>query len=77
MFMARRLSFCQSFTQGAATEGRRLIDELRSLGNPHSEHVGAQPYADWQKAFGPLLTAGARNYWKSHNFTELSDVPSM
>jgi hypothetical protein len=37
------------------------------------EHVGAQPYAQWQQAFDPLLTPGARNYWKSHNFTELSD----
>ena len=27
----------------------------------------------WQKAFDPLLTPGARNYWKSHNFTELAD----
>jgi FAD/FMN-containing dehydrogenase len=61
------------FYAGAATEGRRLIDELRAFGNPHGEHVGAQPYAEWQKAFDPLLTAGARNYWKSHNFTELSD----
>jgi hypothetical protein len=31
------------------------------------------PYAAWQKAFDPLLTPGARNYWKSHNFTELGD----
>ncbi|MEJ2548305.1 MAG: BBE domain-containing protein, partial [Gemmatimonadota bacterium] len=26
-----------------------------------------------QQAFDPLLTPGARNYWKSHNFSELSD----
>ena len=31
------------------------------------------PYGAWQQAFDPLLAAGARNYWKSHNFTELSD----
>jgi len=61
------------YAGGAAAEGGRLIDELRSFGNSHGEHVGAQPYAEWQKAFDPLLTAGARNYWKSHNFTELSD----
>lgn len=61
------------FYAGAATEGQRLIDELRAFGNPHGEHIGAQPYAEWQKAFDPLLTPGARNYWKSHNFTELSD----
>ena len=28
---------------------------------------------EWQKAFDPLLTPGARNYWKSHNFTEIND----
>ena len=61
------------FFAGAATEGQSLIDELRAFGNPHGEHIGAQPYAEWQKAFDPLLTPGARNYWKSHNFTELSD----
>ncbi len=27
----------------------------------------------WQQAFDPLLTTGARNYWKSHNFTALAD----
>ena len=58
---------------GPAAEGNRLIDELRGFGEPHGEHIGAQPYTEWQKAFDPLLTAGARNYWKSHNFTELSD----
>jgi len=31
------------------------------------------PYAAWQQTFDPLLTAGARNYWKSHNFAQLSD----
>lgn len=30
-------------------------------------------YEAWQKAFDPLLAPGARNYWKSHNFTRLSD----
>ena len=32
-----------------------------------------QPYTAWQQAFDPLLTPGARNYWKSHNFTKLDD----
>jgi FAD/FMN-containing dehydrogenase len=61
------------FYSGAGAEGQRFIDELRTFGNPHGEHTGTQPYVEWQKAFDPLLTAGARNYWKSHNFTELSD----
>ena len=31
------------------------------------------PFTGWQAAFDPLLTPGARNYWKTHDFTELSD----
>jgi FAD/FMN-containing dehydrogenase len=61
------------FYLGEAAQGRKLIEPLRGFGSPHGEHVGVQPYAQWQKAFDPLLTPGARNYWKSHNFTELSE----
>jgi FAD/FMN-containing dehydrogenase len=49
------------------------IQPLRSFGQSCGEQLGAVPYTAWQKAFDPLLTPGARNYWKSHNFTELSD----
>ena len=31
------------------------------------------PFVGWQTAFDPLLTPGARNYWKSHDFVELRD----
>ena len=31
------------------------------------------PYTAWEKAFDPLLTPGARNYWKSHNFLEMTN----
>ena len=61
------------FYAGDAAQGRKLIEPLLRFGTPHGEHIGAQPYTQWQKAFDPLLTPGARNYWKSHNFTELSD----
>jgi hypothetical protein len=40
---------------------------------PIADVVGPQPIAGWQQAFDPLLTPGARNYWKSHDFVELSD----
>jgi len=43
------------------------------FGDAYGEHVGMQPYVEWQKAFDPLLTPGARNYWKSHDLTELSE----
>ena len=58
---------------GEPTEGNKLIDTLRGFGTAHGEHFGVQPYTAWQQAFDPLLTRGARNYWKSHNFSRLSD----
>jgi FAD/FMN-containing dehydrogenase len=58
---------------GDPVEGERLIEPLRGFGSAHGEHVGVQPYTAWQQAFDPLLARGARNYWKSHNFSKLSD----
>jgi FAD/FMN-containing dehydrogenase len=50
-----------------------MLEQMRGFGQPLGEHVGAMPYEAWQKIFDPLLAPGARNYWKSHNFTHLSD----
>jgi len=61
------------FYSGALAEAEKLIAPLRSFGDAVGEHIGPQPYVEWQKAFDPLLTPGARNYWKSHNFTQLAD----
>ena len=61
------------FYEGDLALGESLLDPLRKFGTPHGEHIGAQPYTAWQQAFDPLLTEGMRNYWKSHNFTELHD----
>ena len=58
---------------GDPKQGEPLIGPLRKFGTPLGEHVGVQPYVAWQQAFDPLLTSGARNYWKSHNFTTLKD----
>lgn len=61
------------FYSGPMAEGEKLIQPLRGFGDALGEHIGVTPYIQWQQAFDPLLTAGARNYWKSHNFTQLSD----
>ncbi len=61
------------FSAGNVEKANKLIEPLRAFGDAHGEHIGAQPYVEWQKAFDPLLAPGARNYWKSHNFTELKD----
>jgi FAD/FMN-containing dehydrogenase len=65
------LALCFS---GAPAEGEKFVAELRRFGKPWGEHVGPVPYAQWQKAFDPLLAPGARNYWKSHNLTKLPDA---
>jgi len=62
-----------AFHAGDTDEGERILKPLRSFGNPIADVIGPHTYAGWQQAFDPLLTAGARNYWKSHNFETLSD----
>ena len=58
---------------GDENEGKRALEPLRALGEPIADVIGMQPFATWQTAFDPLLTPGAYNYWKSHNFVELND----
>ena len=58
---------------GSEADGRKLSAPLGSFGTVLGQHVGMQPFTAWQQAFDPLLTAGARNYWKSQNFRELQD----
>lgn len=59
---------------GDMAEGEAAMAELRGLGKPIADVIGPHPFAGWQMAFDPLLTPGARNYWKSHDFTALSDA---
>lgn len=59
---------------GDPEKGKELIASLWEFGRPLGEHIGVQPYVDWQKTFDPLLAPGARNYWKSHNFSTLDDA---
>ena len=58
---------------GEPANAEKALAPLRALGEPTADVIGVQPYAAWQTAFDPLLTPGAFNYWKSHNFTALSD----
>jgi len=58
---------------GDPAKGEKLIEPLRGFGTAHGEHIGVQPFSAWQQAFDPLLTPGARNYWKSHNLAQVSD----
>ncbi|MBY5922002.1 FAD-binding oxidoreductase [Ferrimonas balearica] len=64
------MAVCHS---GDIAEGDALAQTLQSFGEPVGAHLGPMPYVDWQQAFDPLLTPGARNYWKTHNFTEMTE----
>jgi len=58
---------------GDVAAGEGATAELRSLAHPLADVVGPTPFIGWQAAFDPLLAPGARNYWKSHDLTRLSD----
>lgn len=59
---------------GPVADGERALRPLRAIGSPHADVVGPTPYTGFQAAFDPLLTPGARNYWKTHNFMSLDDA---
>jgi len=58
---------------GDVSKGEAELKRLRSFGKPVADVIGPRPYTEWQTTFDELLAPGARNYWKSHNFTGLSD----
>jgi FAD/FMN-containing dehydrogenase len=58
---------------GAMDVAEVAMKPLRQMGRPIADVIGPHPFAGWQSALDPLLTPGARNYWKSHSFTTLSD----
>lgn len=58
---------------GDMADGEVALAPLRAIGTPIADVVGPHPFVGWQQAFDPLLTPGARNYWKTHDFNEMSD----
>ena len=58
---------------GDMQDGEAAMAKLRSLGEPIVDVIGPHPFVGWQAAFDPLLVPGERNYWKSRDFTELTD----
>lgn len=57
---------------GDIAQGQLATAEIRKIGHPIAEAVGPMPFVDWQAAFDPLLTEGARNYWKSHDLKNIN-----
>ncbi len=64
------LAVCYS---GAVSEGERVAKPLRSFGKPIADVIAPAPFVAWQRILDPLLAPGMRNYWKSHDFREVSD----
>jgi len=64
---------CAMVNCGSLDAAAEQVEPFRNLGTPVGEHLGPMPLSAFQQAFDPLLTPGARNYWKTHDFAELSD----
>ncbi|MBS0452390.1 MAG: FAD-binding oxidoreductase [Proteobacteria bacterium] len=59
---------------GSLEDGERAAAPVLQFGDVLGSHLGPTPYAGFQTAFDPLLAAGSRNYWKSHNFSHIDDT---
>ncbi|MFC2170408.1 FAD-binding oxidoreductase [Calditrichota bacterium] len=58
---------------GEEAEGNKLLQPIRECTESHGEFIGKHPWTGWQSGFDGLVLHGARNYWKSHQMTEISD----
>jgi len=58
---------------GSIEDGRRATEAIATFGTPLAVALGPTPYAGFQTAFDGASGAGARNYWKTHNFTSFAD----
>ena len=59
---------------GDLAQGEKAVAPVLEFGDPVGTALGPTPYAGFQTAFDPLLAPGARNYWKSNNFSRMSDA---
>jgi FAD/FMN-containing dehydrogenase len=59
---------------GNPDEGNKLMQPIREITETIGDGSGIHTYAAWQSAFDGLVPHGARNYWKSHHLTDLSDA---
>ncbi|WJG08179.1 FAD-binding oxidoreductase [Aliiglaciecola sp. LCG003] len=58
---------------GDLDNAKATLAPLRAMGRPLGDAVAETPYVAWQGAFDPLLAEGARNYWKSNDFEQITD----
>jgi hypothetical protein len=58
---------------GDKEKGEAHIEPIRKAIPSRGEAIGMNPWVNWQSGFDGLVERGARNYWKSHHLTDLSD----
>ncbi len=58
---------------GDQEDGKNRTQPIRDFTETIGEGSGMNPWVAWQSGFDGLVSHGARNYWKSHNMTGLSD----
>jgi FAD/FMN-containing dehydrogenase len=58
---------------GDQEAGTRALAPLRGYGTPLVEHVGSMSYAQWQRMQDPAAPRGHYYYWKTANYSILSD----
>ncbi len=69
-----KVLFVAPFYAGDMQDGEEVIKPLREFGEPIADAVAPTPYVAAQRAVDDLYAKGLRNYWKSHNFVDLSDA---
>jgi hypothetical protein len=58
---------------GDPQEAERLLEPVRSYGEPVFDHVGTMPFPVLQSIFDPLYPPGLQWYWRADFVRELSD----
>ena len=58
---------------GEIAEGQRILEPLRTFGNPVVDTIQALPFPAMQALLAPSFPDGNHNYWKSTLQRELSD----
>ncbi|HEY2258385.1 MAG TPA: FAD-binding oxidoreductase [Solirubrobacteraceae bacterium] len=58
---------------GDLVAGERVLEPLRSFGQPLADVIAPMPYTALQSGSDAAYPNGQQNYWKSHYINELSD----
>ena len=72
-FHGTKVLSAMQFYAGDLEEGEDVLRPLREYGDPIADAVAPTRYTAAQRILDDLYADGARNYWKAHNFTELTD----